>query len=213
VVAATQPKLDDATRPRQEVEEWRLKRQGQPFPFGWREDLTKYVVRQELKRPGVVALHGPNGTRKSTIAVNFLIDGLVGRIEKADNWVSESGVLIRLKDVAETQELSEIQVYPQMNRVDASRLGRCPDGSAVQKIKNIVPETKGELRVWAVDKDSNKEVIVEVDFHTGMLFAEEFVDVVRNVCRVLEELRKNIGRLVIDDVSGIGGGSYPLLER
>ena len=182
------------------------------FPFGWSEEITRAVVRSTLRRPGVIVIHGPEGTRKSTIASNFLIHGLVGNEDSKKSQALESGILIRLRDTRDNRNLSEIQGYPEMSLSLQLRLKECDGGlPLVKDLRAFVSATKATIGVWGDKGEANGEVLVVINVHTGMLLPEEFVDIVRHVLDTLKE--KNVKRVALDDVSVIGGGSYPLLER
>lgn len=196
------------------------------FPFGWGKALTNYVVRSSLHRPGVVALHGPHGTRKSTIALNFLIHGLVGEEPRKKghqqrregnsgiNPSAESGILIRLKDAGEYTELSKVEAYPTMHFLRQLRLSPCQqEDLRVQSLRRHVPRQKAGIQVWGIDGRSDAHILVVLDFHTGMLLPEEFVEILRALHRdIATDPKTRVRRVALDDVSAIGGGSYPLLR-
>jgi KaiC/GvpD/RAD55 family RecA-like ATPase len=194
------------------------------FPFGWGSDLTSQIVRVTLKGPGVVTLHGPNGTRKSSIAGSFLVHGLVGDAPAANGKKSEppgeSGIYIRLKDAPENADFNRLLVYDTMS--SPSVLQAYPN-PALKKAEpkywgdllKCVPYSKGTLKIWAEDgKFEEKPVLAEIGLHTGMLLPEEFVQIVMDTYLYLtNKCKKRVQRVVVDDISVIGGGSYPLLER
>jgi len=205
------------------------------FPFGWGDSLTKYVVRSSLKRPGVVALHGPHGTRKSTMAASFLLHGLVGYNDSYFRELhntetlhpNESGILIRLRDLGEDITFSTLQSYEQMDFQRQHDLAPCADDDPILlSIKTYVGAvkvaeganvtgggtSKASIALWASKGNSEGPVLVVIDFNTGMLLPEEFVDIVLRVCELLENINKKVRRVAFDDVSVIGV-SYPLLEK
>jgi len=226
VVAATQAEDTLEESPPDKPKE-QTSQHSDRIPFGWGDGLTKYVVRSAY-RPAVVALHGPNRTRKSTIAANFLIHGLVGYDQKYPTDPSmvtpqeETGILILLKDSGETNEFDKIQSYPSMDHLRQARLKRCEDqgdpllsalGTYQRGDKAEQRRKKAGIRVWGLDGSTAGAVLVVIHFNTGMLLPEEFVDIVVKAYDKLVEFKKNVRRVVLDDVSVIGAGSYPLLEE
>lgn len=221
VIAATEKKSNISTDDR--------------FPFGWDDDVTNRLTRRSLTRPSVVALVGPPGTFKRTIAINFLRAGLSNGYSaqtkiKNDKSKPERVLLIRFQDPPSTKTNDKIKSYetvsndlnsyPTYKGIDKPDLGGSLQCSAlnseIAELQKLIGDTKAEFFTLTDSriKDPENEFIV-IDFKTGMLLPEEFVEIVRLLmesCQSEGKDRGRIQRVVMEDIGAIGV-SYPLLRK
>ena len=207
VVAATAGKKQEKQKKRKEG-----------FPFGWGDAITQRLLRSNLHRGDVVALAGPGGTFKTQIALNFLLHGLAAgesvlylrlRIHETLDLVGnmmpyESPVVVedRQKQASEDQQRAKVTGLK-------AKVQLCK--KPVVDVGSLGSKTKASISIYQ-DSTRKKDPpqLILVDFPTGMLLAEEFIDTVRRIfARIGED---KIKRVVLDDV-GVIGASYPLLKQ
>ncbi len=177
------------------------------------------VLLRGLRRPAVVAIRGPHGTFKTTIAFNFLYEGLENnkvRIIKKGREVEEDGKVESVLWIRfhERNSFTPSQEAPRLRIAAARTKGRFtefrPDRRDTAKLSE---------RVWLFAKDEKTEDnalkprLIEIAFKSGALLPEEFIDIVRQV--FLDHAGKDwpgIGRVVMGDV-GMIGVAYPFLRK
>jgi KaiC/GvpD/RAD55 family RecA-like ATPase len=174
---------------------------------------------QSFLRGNVLMIEGDRGTFKTSIAMNFLAQGLI-----CDT--PESVMLIRLSDVPLIEERKHegwIQQWPILSSQIGSKfnwqmLNYDMDENDWQ---NIAPVGKVLIRKFScVNRKKPKAAppsLFELDFKGGYILPEEFVQFVCDVLirrdeRDPEKSIAKIHRVVLSDVSQIGV-SYPLLRN
>ncbi|MGB7539278.1 MAG: ATPase domain-containing protein [Anaerolineales bacterium] len=191
------------------------------FNFGIK-DFNK-ILKEKLKRNSVVLLEGPQGTFKSTLAMNFLISGLAS---------GDNVLLINLQNAGvfhpDIPHVEQVQVLhaegSRTEPVDLKKLSK--DELLESQLKKELDPTKVDTRIWKYpDIHHQDRYIVELAFRSGAILAEEFMDILRKFFELespessgsdsadeRSSWRNTINRVVLDDVGSIGV-SYPLLRH
>ena len=165
--------------------------------------ITDGLIRSNLPRGGSLTIVGPSGTFKSTLALNFLAGGLCrrDRFGKDDENVlyvrlgNHFGEVESIQNMLKLRELDEHRKFKLVSNPD----GRfAPPGAARKASVSVLRRTQ---------QPTSAELIV-LDFETGALLPEEFVEIVRRVFDIAGSIR----RVVLDDLSLIGV-SYPFLNH
>ncbi|MBN1440115.1 MAG: hypothetical protein JW929_11965 [Anaerolineales bacterium] len=186
------------------------------------QQVTGRIGKQETTclRGNVIMIEGDRGTLKTSIAMNFLVKGLIDE-------TPESVMLIRLSDVPLIEQRDEgeaKQKWPILSSqisetFDWQKLAYANTESDWQ---NIAPINKVLIRKFCLrgredTRDHPSSALFELDFKGGYILPEEFVQF---VCDVLirrderngEKAVAKIRRVVLGDVSQIGV-SYPFLRE
>jgi KaiC/GvpD/RAD55 family RecA-like ATPase len=178
-----------------------------PDEFDIGDDGLEAILTKSFKRNSVLAVQGPSGTFKSSIARNFLIRGIVN---------DESVLYIQLHErpsfSAIYTEQGVDKVAPWMMSLDRyePRDGIKVDWYGFKSIED--EEIINPKMIKKTYQYQNEQYLIELSLKGGALLPEEFLDIVRGVFRNLKTKGKNIRRVVIDDISKIGV-SYPLLKQ
>jgi len=161
-----------------------------------------HMIPANIAKPAVITIAGPLGTFKSTLAENFLVDGLMRK---------ENCLLLRLHDRVADKfpgRLSEDLVLAASGhswpRVRASDR----ESETISVPGHDVPGSdKVAERRWNPPGEAK---LIELAFRSGNIAAEEFLDEVLTRLVEMKDAGRPIRRVVLDEVSLIGL-SYPLL--
>ncbi len=176
------------------------------------------VLPHNLVRGSVIVVEGPRGTFKDNLGLSFLIQGLTNH---------ESGLLLHLHDqpMIDPDFIKDPGIDAPAISVDIQNfawktdLTAARDGEVNQaEWKRLMNPLKATINVWNYTGNTSKtgdgDYLIEIDFKTGALLAEEFIHVVRDV--IIRATRfsrgKGITRVLLDDVCEISAG-YPFLNR
>ena len=187
-----------------------------PEDFEIGDDSLKRLLNPSVKsKGGVITIRGPQGTYKTIIARNFLLNGLK---------LGKSVLLIRLSERAsfnpkeynrETKKTPWIYAYKneltwengfnelvarQIN--DAKRILNVFEYSQFKSVQSSVNQSK------MIEKPPR---IIELALKSGALMPEEFLEFVRDIIRE-NKINHKIERVVLSDVASIGT-SYPFLRK
>ena len=149
--------------------------------------------------PGVYTIEGPQGTFKSALAFNFLAAGLEAK---------ESAILIRLNDRPRADDITKQLLSRNLAAFDLASLAEESDTSW----KFLGRPSRAEIVVRRHSPTGTR--LITIDFKSGALVPEEFVQILRNVIQkqCADKKSPRIRRVVLDDVSLIGV-SYPHLRK
>lgn len=187
-------------------------------PFDLGESTFESILPGDVRRGDVVMITGERGTFKTAIAQNFLVKGLLD---------GESGLLISLANRPQLRGKPNMAPRARMiarelarddsdgkPRFDWQSL-RVPDTKICGDLGCKVSATKGEVCEWeyGLAGGGSAPRLIEVNFRSGMLLPEEFVQIVRDILDSCQDDMEatRFCRVVLDDVSMIGL-SYPLLR-
>ena len=170
--------------------------------------LEGTILPPNLKRNGVLAIQGPRGTFKTTIAINFLMKGLLS---------GENGLLIRFHDNRHTRIPARVaEEIANSDHWPSGKLMASPTGLVRRELGQEDSDGSRPGKVlkteWSLPGTSEPKLL-ELDFNTGYLLPEEFMDEILHTflrAEMAKKPRKPITRVVLDDVATIGL-SYPLL--
>ncbi len=167
-------------------------------------------------RTSVVAIEGPKATFKSSISENFLIRGLLSNssvlLIKLQDKPSFNLHKIRLNEGLLHYTKIGLEEFPE-EKDRLKRLGCIQDKLIKPKHGNRFSDYQKSVKINEVEWEfeENGPRIIELDFGEGMLLAEEFVQIVRDIFQLFKK-DKPIKSVVLDDVSLIGI-SYPFLKN
>ena len=186
-----------------------------------------------LKRGSVVAIEGPLGTFKSSLARGFLAYGLAtGKTSQNMFKKPESVLLICLNDHPVLRANSEgkpiIKRLPKTFQENINftwdNLELCEQNTTDNYLKDLNKTSmKSPITLWKnnTKRKDSRAYLIEVDFKSGAIFPEEFVQIIRDVFRLHKKWKEvnkhkydvsDITRVVLDDVNLIGL-SYPFLRN
>lgn len=199
------------------------------FDFGI-QGIEK-IIRKNLKQNCVLTIEGPKATFKSSMAENFLIRGLIKNesvllIRLQDNFSfdsqkirlnaglldkdSKNKILFNDKSLLQNEQTRLNSIHKALKR-DPHSEKWYPDYQESVKINE--QEILFDPEVAGLIETSKAPRLVELAIGEGMLLAEEFIQIVRDIFAIFkEDKKKPITRVVLDDVSLIGV-SYPLLRN
>jgi hypothetical protein len=219
----------DTVRSDEDREKPKPKDQEERFDLG--ESTFEKILPGDLKRGDVVMIAGERGTFKTAIAQDFLAKGLsrgesVLLISLANRpqllerpgdppkarMISHELALTRCehrKGLPETAEEAEKRFY--------WKYLQAVEENDREKMVPVSRKTKGQIWAWHnvyTTRTRNFPRLVEVNFRSGMLLPEEFVQIVRSLLEhgSRKKGETDIRRVVFDDVSLIGL-SYPFLRE
>ena len=186
-------------------------------------NAMKAILPEGLVHGSVLALEGPRSTSKTSFALNFLGNGLNQ---------GNSALLIRFSDIPWLKEdpKNKQMVAPRMSKelktagFEWEKWHLWPDepepgsGGYWSALAAAQKMTVSAWRRATVARDgvvtgAVEPTLFEMNFKSGMLMPEEFVEIIRNLfIRRFKSERHRIKRVVLDDISQIGV-SYPFLKH
>jgi KaiC/GvpD/RAD55 family RecA-like ATPase len=179
------------------------------FDFGIENINPLLPKKSPFKKVGLI--EGPRGTFKTILAQNFLMSGFIN---------NEKVLLIRLKDRSNFNPGFGLTYNTNVKNAIIKIMGSTGDDDQLKfkEFKNsFIQETSFmNFSSICVDKWINPYIqrgkIFEINFKSGYLLSEEFIEIVREI--ILNENKSGtpITRVVLDDISVIGV-SYPFLKN
>lgn len=168
------------------------------------------LLQKELPDNPILTLEGPRGTFKSTLALNILIDGLLQ---------GETVILIRLRDRPFLQTASKFPLDRSLFDLFKETI-KLKTPEDLWQIFNEKDVKKTDLKKYNINHWTNplnnSADFIELDFKSGNLFPEEFIEILRRIYFLLKKASGKEDsfkcRIVLDDV-GLIGVSYPFLQR
>ena len=186
-----------------------------PFDLGIKG--FERILPKNLTRGSVVTIAGDRGTFKTTFAINFLAKGLLAK---------ESALLVALSDRCLLTEDPAGRIKQRICEEMRSGKGNGRDVTGVrfewsritidekacEEWSTLAGDSRAQIRVWQNTYGKDGTRLIELDFKSGTVLPEEFVQVVWEVLERQREGGFPIKRVAFDDVSLIGL-SYPLLRE
>ncbi len=169
---------------------------------GWTwgmKTFSQLIIRKNLNRGSVVVIEGDRGAFKSNIGMCYLMDGL---------HRGETGLLIRLHKSRMLEGPDSLILSEELYQE------RFPEIAANNhEWQNIVTRSKALITKWNfISEEKNIDSsLIEIDFGNGALLPEELINVIRAIIIRFPEGKK-VKRVILDDVSEIGG-AYPFLKK
>jgi hypothetical protein len=177
------------------------RREKRAFPIG--DDGLGILLPTDCHRGDVVLIAGPRGTFKDTLALNFLLSGLLAESERA----SANGLLIRLHDRPGFIPSRDIRL--------SRKLHVTPDWfENLRKCETDIPERRAKYSIGAYTYEGakkDKRRLIELAFKSGNILAEEFLHHIQYVIRQAGG-EYPITRIVLAEV-GLIGVNYPFLKK
>jgi len=180
----------------------------------WGVNVLDTILPGKLASGSAVLVEGPSGTYKTNLAATFLAAGL---------RKGERVLLVRMNDdcMIHTEidnEGNSTTVGPPISEniknFEWKQMIKWPEPAGDTKTANSVSwqslasPQKATITVW--QHSENDAWLFEIDFKTGHLLAEEFIQFILDI--VIRQPENNrISRVVLDDVSEIGV-AYPFLR-